>query len=768
MSKGGGAGKVYFVLYLAVVLELLIIIVERDEAEEGLLKKQKETMRIVESILSQLQSGSGTEGMNTRPQDEITIPPSGVDIKEVLGAEIKSFRKYTVDVGVTDVTGAIKRKEEETEKEYFQRLKTLVTLANVAEIEYQIFYNSSEDPNKAPPFLSDDEISKRKMDFAKFTAGEVIVNDDGDEWEFLALRKLVLDKDATFNGMDLANISVDAMHPVYPHEMEVAIGDDFKPADVPQDSTFYYSDIASHVASGGESSSGMQKRTFVVNFQPPSKAGWYKLRFSSRTNRILGVRANVDRNHIDEESTVNIGTVQLTVKALMKVRKTLESTLEKYQLPPADVLLEDNGLEKFDDQIKGAIKKIMGEDNAIELKGKMELYSYIAKLLTPGQSVYFKQNRGALEINVRVITPNPPTANPVIIVNNDIHRFDAIAPMFRVSISPYRPGGGNIITGFVYNKSDVAGVEPIAQISFVPVTEEEPPAGGSRAYYGEVDRILDAGPDGSPRMYMLKLTHNIAGAAKPGDTSAVLTIYPTIVEANVEELANRFDALASYGSYLNFNFMPPSGNKILSDQFCFKFKTDADVQDRGCQRGYSAKNSDGLYFGANASTASLEIVWKDPITDVEVPIFPLKEVSIKQSSPKIRVNNASSSIGGTTDRLKIRVTNIKIIYPNIGVENDPNKKANIDLNVEIKKVRVTQNYRAAGKPKVTIKDNMVTVEFDLVGEPDEDAWAKGTVELKLTAIATNPINKKQSRPATKTYKIKIRKKFEPIDTYYEE
>jgi len=38
MAKGGGAGKVYFVLYLAVILELLIIIVERDEAEENLIR----------------------------------------------------------------------------------------------------------------------------------------------------------------------------------------------------------------------------------------------------------------------------------------------------------------------------------------------------------------------------------------------------------------------------------------------------------------------------------------------------------------------------------------------------------------------------------------------------------------------------------------------------------------------------------------------------------------------------------------------------------
>ena len=116
MSKGGGAGKVYFVLYLAVVLELLIIIVERDEAEELLRAKQKETMRIVESILSQLQSGSGTEGINTRPQDEITIPPAGIDLKEIMNSDIRSFRKYIVEVGVTDVSSALKKEEGESEK----------------------------------------------------------------------------------------------------------------------------------------------------------------------------------------------------------------------------------------------------------------------------------------------------------------------------------------------------------------------------------------------------------------------------------------------------------------------------------------------------------------------------------------------------------------------------------------------------------------------------------------------------------------------------
>lgn len=74
MSKGG-AGKVYFVLYLAVILELLIIFIERDEAEEGLRRKQKEAIEIVQTILSQLQTGNGATGITTIPKDEIVLEP---------------------------------------------------------------------------------------------------------------------------------------------------------------------------------------------------------------------------------------------------------------------------------------------------------------------------------------------------------------------------------------------------------------------------------------------------------------------------------------------------------------------------------------------------------------------------------------------------------------------------------------------------------------------------------------------------------------------
>ena len=142
MSHGGGVAKVYFVLYLAVLLELLIMIVERDEAEEGLKKQNSESMKIVESILSQLYSGSGSESINTKPQDEITLPAEAdmATIKEIFGTELKTSREYLIEVGVTDVTTAVKKQEGETSKDYDARVKKLLSLANVEELEYQIFY----------------------------------------------------------------------------------------------------------------------------------------------------------------------------------------------------------------------------------------------------------------------------------------------------------------------------------------------------------------------------------------------------------------------------------------------------------------------------------------------------------------------------------------------------------------------------------------------------------------------------------------------------
>jgi predicted RecA/RadA family phage recombinase len=95
MSKGG-AGKVYFILYLAVLLELLIIIVERDDAEDELKKeklaleqKSKRIQLIAETIINSLR-GSATSVSSTSDQSMILGDPKELE------------RKFSVRVRVAD------------------------------------------------------------------------------------------------------------------------------------------------------------------------------------------------------------------------------------------------------------------------------------------------------------------------------------------------------------------------------------------------------------------------------------------------------------------------------------------------------------------------------------------------------------------------------------------------------------------------------------------------------------------------------------------
>src|SRR5579883_102028 len=98
MAGHGGGGKVYFILYLAVLLELLIIIVERDDAEEAL-KREKEALArknkriqlIAETIINALR-GSQTSVSSTSDQSM------------TLGDPKEPEREFSVKVRVSDPT----------------------------------------------------------------------------------------------------------------------------------------------------------------------------------------------------------------------------------------------------------------------------------------------------------------------------------------------------------------------------------------------------------------------------------------------------------------------------------------------------------------------------------------------------------------------------------------------------------------------------------------------------------------------------------------
>jgi len=762
--SGNSAGKVYFVLYLAVVLELLIIIVERDEAEEHLHKKQKEAMKIVESILSQLQAGGGTEGINTRPQDEITIPPAGVNLKEVIGADVKSNRRYIVEVGVTDVAVGAAKKENEEEKEYLERLEKLVKLANVEEIEYQIFFSDNQDPDNPPPFPNDKYIRSQGWNFSSMNQGEKIFSEEGEKWEFVGLRKLAMDLEHSFEKVNKKDVDHDPMHPTYGEPL--VIGGNYAPKGISEDSIFVYSIEETMKARIGTSGSddGLLKRAFVLEFEPPGKSGWYKLRIYSRTNRILGLRAEVNVEEIGHEATVNIGTVQLKVDELDKVRAQLEIELDRFKLPAQTLLIEDGGTDKFDEAIQtsiGLAKEEEGED-FLRVASSIQLYGYIVRLLTPGKSVYFPQNSSSIVYDIRVLTPKPPIADPIIAVNPEMHNFDEGDVNFRFSISPYRDGQNTLI-GEVFNEVEGTVGQPVAKVVFTPVDEGLSASGGSKDYYGKIDRKLMAGENGIPRRYLVKLSHKLMN--KQDDSISVLTIYPSFVEKEVKKMSNRFKTLATYGKNLIFNYIPPSGRNILPEQFGYYFKTDADAQDRGLTPGFTGERKDNLVFPAEAKTASLRIVWTDPISGEQIDVFPEETVDIKQSSPKIQVGRKQIDIAGD-ERLKVLVSGLGFTRPGIGT-SDESKQANIVVTAEIDKVKVV-GYKSTGKPKVTVIDDNFKLSFDLVGEPDEDGRVRGTVKIKLTAIATNPLNGAVSKPVTKSLTVKITKTVVTEEDYYDE
>ncbi len=746
MSKGGGAGKVYFVLYLAVVLELLIIIVERDEAEEGLLQKQKETMKIVESILSQLQSGAGTEGINTRPQDEITIPPAGVNIKEVLGADLKPYRKYIVEVGVTDVSTSLKRVEGESEKEYVQRLKTLIKLGNVRDIEYQVFYNSSEDPDNAPPFP--DTKILRDMDLSQEEPGFALEAPDGSSWELLGIRRLVLDEEAAFNNMDLQNITLNSLHPVYPKESEIVKGPNMSPDEVPEDSIFCYSEKESFGDLDPGSVQDLQKRAFVVNFKPPNQAGWYKLRFASRTNMILGVRAGENIEELDDETTVNIGTVQLTVKDLRKVQKELLRKLDKYSLPLIDILTDEQDIDKFDEGLKASSLLARDEDDAVDLMGKIQLYGYICKLLAPGMSSKFDQNTGAIEFDIRVITPKVKVSEPTLQVPKYTATFDKAPGVFDFSIAPYQDGGKNVVSGVV---KDVNG-QVVSNVICRPADEladysgAPPVQGFDRTFRAYVEENLPAGK------YTLEMKHQIGGR-QDDEISEYEVFESKLSQESENKISGQLTAFSYYGYKIGIDAMPTSGGKIKSNQFRIYLSTDLNNQPVPIE-GLSVLEDQRVELSSSANTVKARVTWIQPFTGTEIDLYPERTFEIKQEEPSISTRTASPEYSGTDKKLKVTITGIAVTPPITG------SSENAEINIKCGSASIVdglKTYSIAVSPSIEgDPESGYSIYFELSGKLERgENKVRGTITIPITAYATNPVNGKSSEEITQNYPVKI-------------
>ncbi len=725
MAKGGGAGKVYFVLYLAVILELLIIIVERDEAEENLIRRQKETMRIVESILAQLQIGAGTEGISTRPQDEITLQ----EVKISEGPEIKQWRKYFIEVGVTDVAAAAAQLDPESEN-YEEELRKLIRLGNVEELEYQIFYHPSNSA-EPPYFPPDDSLRNVEFDQLNQPVGPVV---DRGQWRLVFLRKLKLDLEKT----------KDWQHPVYQYYVkELGSARDFAPDfAVKKDSIFVYSEQETQRLAQLEGGR-IRKRAFLVYFQPPNKPGWYKLRFVSRTNRILGVTGDVvSPEELPPDFTVNIGTVKLKIKDLRVVQKELQRSLGALNLPGAEDLAHGKlTIEEFDRLLNEAKQKVVKGEINLDMEptaviNKLDLYSYIVKLLTPNASQYFEQNRQSYQIDIRVVKPPITIAEPYVELPEAIYTFDAVPIIFNFASGPFQ--GNNFPTGEVVDPATLQAypliIRPIDQQVTTQPTTPGTAKGGKRFYQA---RTAEAVPPGT---YEVRITQTNMGKSTVGKTP--LEVFETgLQEQNRKDLEFRLRNMY-YGNALLLNLKPTSGGKIPAKQFKIYARFDHDPQTPPI-RGLDAK----IPLPAKANNLSLKLVWEHPYTGDEVEILPEVTREIKQEPPYFQLQNMGVSqpewLSGGKVRLTVR--DIDLILPYIDTAGKVATMKDVkDLGVQ----NVQSEVAGFEVDEVTIEEQgegKVKLDVFLKGKiPAGQRSVSGNVSITIGARVRNPINGKVS------------------------
>ncbi len=753
MAKGG-AGKVYFVLYLAVILELLIIIVERDEAEEHLIQKQKETMQIVESILSQLQTGSGTDGISTQPKDEITLQEPGMQVSD--GPKIRQDRTYLIEVGVTDVSDADNTKAaaaEMEEAELNDKIRTLIRLANVRELQYQVFFHPSKSDGQSPYFPGDDAFDTLTLQNVGDIVGDRI---DGEFWRLQAVRQLDLDVDAT----------EDWKHPVYQAEYVAtnSIGDinQFAPQEaVRADSVFRYSDALTDTLAAKNNGS-YEKRVFQVHFKAPNKPGWYKLRFFSRTNKILGVTGPTVVEEMSDDQKVNVGVVQLKVKELKSVRKELGKRLEGLNIPSADDLAaksdeaETEGdrlrlVKEFDEALKEANEQLkimdangqlVGERSLESMQSQVKLYGYIAKLLAPGLSNYFDQNRASKEIDIRVIKPPVNIAQPFVnLAPEGYYGFDKLVPSFTFNSGPYQ--GNNEPTAEVIDEfGNAIGVSikthgrSVADAGSDMAVADK---GKTRSYLGTIEKQLE------PGKYTVRVTQRNQG--KEAVEEVGLEVFETgLTEQSMNAMQVRLNNLL-FGEKLVIDVEPLSGLVIPADQFRIYPSLDVDAQ-RAPVRGLNYR----LDLPANAKTAAVRIAWVSPYNGEEIDIMPEEQGPIKQGPPIIQTGQIQTSVDGNSARkFKVKVRNI-VAKPDFAFV-DLGETGNIS-NLEPMELAGEAEGSAPGFAVVstTIEDDgdgTYSVIFELEGRaPSGVKEITGDVSVSVLSRLRNPKNGAVSDPAS--------------------
>jgi hypothetical protein len=744
MSKGG-AGKVYFVLYLAVILELLIIIVERDEAEEGLMKKQKESMRIVESILTQLQSGAGTEGINTRPQDAIILSEK---LPQEQQKYFKKFRTYFIEVGVTDVSSELNMGDMD-EKARNEKMETLKKLSNVQELQYEIYHHPS---TEIDPPLSPSSIDFKKVELNPVAGTKLPVPANSnitEPWELMASNRLELNSGSMKNYND----------PIYDETIKTGDINKYAPQDsVNTKSVFKYSASKTEmitVANGKK----LTKRAFIANFQPDAmKEGWYKLRFSSRTNRIMGISAEQTVATLKDDAKVNIGTVQLKVKDLRSVQRQLAEDLSG-KVPSADEFAkkkdkdDPRAVEDFDNKLDIAKQKILDDkdENRVEKASKVDLYRYIAKLLAPGRYKSFDQNKGSIEIDIYVKKPDIQQELPDVTWED--REFFTVDQASKIIL---------YLKSNLYDKAT-----PTITFNNATYTPKKDPKGStvkSGRWYVVLPTPTLKDPINKEETFTLTASlNNTAGQAKD---MIDVTVFPTrlavINEKNEDgdertidfndEIAKQFKNNLEMGKPIVFNAVPFTNNKILN-QFYTNIKIG---EENKVFNKLSIGKVDKVEITPGVESGLIRMYWQNPADSNEkINIFPLTprdgfaELEFSTPRPIITLDqNATTTL--VESRNPVVSVTVNIDSPN------PNFPTPVFSNVSFKideKFTKIPDYKIIPlkSENMTIEKNKYTKKFILEGRLPLKKNFAGSFKIVVSA----KMSIAGSKPSERTFRTTI-------------
>ena len=643
MSKGG-AGKVYFVLYLAVILELLIIIVERDEAEEHLIRKQKEAEEIVEAVMAQLNTGFGASGVNALPQDEITLLDKSVMSGVSERDRPKEERAYQVRVSTVKIKDILGDDLPEEQSEKRRRIEEIIRLFNVTNLSLVDTLNESNEVERLTLDLDQDWLKRKTDEVLQKLGGLKTITDVPEFRDGISFLKTIVPDSTNYKGnTDMAKFR-------------------FSPHLTALDRLAFENGI----------------KIFEYTFKQTSQ-GLYRVRLNSKTNNILGI-ANLDKTASeDPEDVISIGTIQLTRKQLSKVEKRLLSTLgaEVQGLCAKFGASSDYKYMEFSQQVDAAVEKLKHEDLGLKSKSekirRAELLKNITVLLH-GDANQMEQNNPSFAFEVFVKKPNIERAEPCI---SDMLEEQRVLSGIKKAVIPFT------VNNFRGDAPQVSVSPSDVSVRVVAQGDAKPGAGGARNQPFEI-HVEGLTTSGAPKTYTFKITN--VNACEEAEPVSRISVFPSDLK-NKSAIDAVLDKRVYAGKPLRLPIEPSSGGEIPSNQFQLSYNLNGEQQNF---EGTTPLQITIPCIPKNLSALNVKVKWRYKIPGSqyteEVDLYDRTVNSAKQSSPEIILSNTSENWDAKNMRLV--VSGIEVIPPKVDCPNIVAQDKDIKVDVKLDKPSV--------------------------------------------------------------------------------